>query len=162
MKSRNHDKNPDNLYQRANERWKKGRLRIAFRLFLAAARAGSISALGIVGYFYDDGIGVKSNRNAALYWYKRAYRRGSALAANNIAVIWRDRHRPDRAMVWFKRAVMLGSTDSNLDIGEILLRNPRNRRRAMSYLTKTCKSRSATQGSREQARALLMDLRKAK
>ena len=67
------------LYRRGDEAWSKGQLRSAFELFLAAARAGLEGAFGTVGNFYHNGIGVRANPDAAIYWYRLAYRAGIAL-----------------------------------------------------------------------------------
>src|SRR5258708_21357640 len=86
------------LFERAYKEWKRKNLRLALRLFLAAAKAGDKGAQVNVGYFYDKGIGVRPDRSKALYWYKRAYRRGDSGAANNIATIWRDEQKMKQAL----------------------------------------------------------------
>ena len=148
----------NDLYRRAEEEWRRGRLRPAFRLFLAAAKAGMAPAFSTVGQFYDRGDGIKANENAALYWYRRAYRNGDYSAANNIGCIWRDRNKLGRALLWFHRAVRLGDADANLNIAKVYLRNKRDLGKATHYLNKTSKSRLATEGSREEARHLLRGL----
>ncbi len=40
------------LYQRAHQHWRRGRLRSAFRLFLAAAKASMVPAFSTLGQFY--------------------------------------------------------------------------------------------------------------
>jgi len=152
----------NSLYQRADEEWRRGRLRSAFRLFLAAAKAGMASAFGIVGQFYDHGDGVKANGSAALYWYRKAYRHGSNSAANNIGCIWRDRGNLGRAILWLKRAANLGDGDANLNIAKIYLHSKRDLRKATDYLNKTYRSRHATEGSKEEARLLLGELKSKK
>ena len=149
------------LYQSAEEHWRKRRLHAAFRLFLAAAKAGNGPALETVANFYDLGIGVKTNQNAALYWYRRAYQYGSNIAANNIGVIWRDRKKLSRALLWLRRAVDLGDGDANLQIAKIYLGNKLNQGKAIHYLKITCLAANATRGSREEARKLLKQVRKS-
>jgi len=102
--------------------WHRGQLRNAFRLFLVAANASDKASQLNVGYFYDNGVGTKRNREEALRWYKRAYRRGDASAANNIGTIWRDEQKPKRALSWFQPAVKLGDDGSNLEIAMHYLR----------------------------------------
>jgi len=147
------------LYQQADKHWSRGRMRSAFHLFLAAAKAGMVPAFRTVGQFYDRGDGVKASQEAALYWYRRAYRHGSDSAANNIGCILRDRGELSRALWWLKRAVRLGDDDANLNIAKIYLRRERNLKNAIHYLNKTCKSGRATQGSKEEARILLRRLK---
>jgi hypothetical protein len=147
------------LYQRADKEWRRGRLRSAFRLFLAAAKAGIAPAFFMVGSFYDQGDGVRANENAALYWYRRAYRHRDSSAANNIACILRDRGKITQALKWFRRAASLGNDDANLTIAKIYLRNDRNSRKAVYYLAKTRRSRRATEASIEEAERLLRKLK---
>jgi TPR repeat protein len=157
--SRAREVEANRLYQRADKLWSRGRMRSAFRLFLAAAKAGVVPAFRTVGQFYDRGDGVKANQEAALYWYRRAYRHGSDSAANNIGCIWRDRGKLSRAIWWLKRAVKLGDDDANLNIAKIYLRGERNSKKAIQYLNKSCKSGRATEGSKEEARLLLRQLK---
>ena len=105
-------KRADILYERANEAWNRGSMRAAFRLFLAAAKAGNPSAFGTLAQFCDFGKGVKFNESAALYWYRRAYRHGDPAAANNIGCILRDQNKLDAALQWFHRAVKRGDVDA--------------------------------------------------
>jgi TPR repeat protein len=146
------------LYQRADEAWRKGQSRLAYRLFLRAAKAGMTPAFRIVGQFYDDGEGVSTNKNAALYWYSRASENGNESAANNIGCIWRDRGRLDRALRWFRRAVQLGDADANLEIAKIYVRKG-NLPRARPYLEKARRSPWATEQSKEEARLLQGELK---
>lgn len=150
------------LYQQAHNYWSRGRLRPAFRLFLAAARAGMVPAFGIVGQFYDRGDGVEASVTAALYWYRRAYRNGDYSATNNIGCIWRDRGKLSRAIWWLKRAVKFGDDDANLNIAKIYLRRGRDLTKAAEYLNKVRKSKRVTEGSQEEARQLLKRLRCAR
>jgi TPR repeat protein len=150
-----------NLYSRANEEWSRGRLRSAFRLFLAAAEGGSHLAFDTVGYFYDGGVGTKTDLDAALYWYKRAHRRGSAFAANNIGVIYRDRNDLSRAFAWFRRAVRIGDGEANLNIAKIYLRDKTDVKKAAYYLTQA-RETASTEAGKDEAKDLLRKIRKAR
>jgi predicted RNase H-like HicB family nuclease len=143
------------MFSQADKNWEKSKLQSAFRLFLAAAKAGDRAAQTNIGYFYDMGIGTRRNRVSALYWYRRAYRRGDASAANNIATIWRDKHKPQRALAWYRRAVRLGNDSSNLDIAKHYLQNESNLRKAIGYLAKVCQSDRVSQAEEEEAIRLL-------
>ena len=153
------------LYQRAEECWTKGELNAAFKLFLAAAKAGFVPAFDIIACFYGDGVGTKVDQGASLYWYMRSYRETSSwyrnahsTAANNIGCILRDRGEEKKAISWFQRAVKLGDGDANLNIARIYLRNGGNRRNAIHYLQKTIKAPYVTDGSIEEAKALLKQI----
>jgi TPR repeat protein len=142
------------LYRRGDQAWSKGDLRPAFRLFLAAARVGMEGAFSTVGNFYDNGIGVKADPDAALDWYRLAYRRGDRSVANNIGCILRDRKKFGQAIEWFRRAVQQKDGDANLNIAKIYLRKG-DLVKARSYLDKTRRSPWATERSQEEANSLL-------
>ncbi|MBZ5523621.1 MAG: sel1 repeat family protein [Acidobacteriia bacterium] len=146
------------LFLRASKQWDRGELRSAFRLFMAAAKAGDRGAQVNVGYFYDRGVGVRKNRSEALYWYKRAYRRGDAGAANNIGTIWRDEKNARRALFWFQQAVSLGDDGSNLEIARHYLRIEHNPSKARDYLEKVCASNRVSEMEAEEAKRLLRRL----
>src|SRR6266568_8045078 len=115
--------NGTKLFVRANEQWERRRLKSAFRLMLAAAKSGDSGAQVDLGYFYDTGIGVKRNRKAALYWYRRAARRGEGAAAANIGTIFRDEKDMKRALSWFRRAAKMGNGDANLEMAKIYMQS---------------------------------------
>lgn len=83
----------DRRFDAASTLWDQGELRRAFRLFLSGAKAGDVSCQVNLGYFYDEGIGVKANPIRALFWYRKAYRAGCPEAACNIGIIlWHHWH----------------------------------------------------------------------
>jgi len=145
------------LYTRADEEWREGRARSAFRLFLSAARAGATPALGIVAQFYDQGYGVRTDPAQALRWYREAHRHGDHSVANNIGCILRDQGKLRQAISWYERAARAGDGDANLNIAKIHLNRGSNKR-AADYLRKTCSSPWATQGSKEEAGVMLKAL----
>jgi TPR repeat protein len=116
-------------------------------LFRAAARAGDVDALLNVGLFYDDGIGVRSSHKKALALYRRAYRRGSGGAANNIGIMMRNRGEVDRALAWFQRAVRAGIDDSHLHLAEIYEARG-DFRRAIGHLKRIQRSNMVTEITR--------------
>ena len=128
--------NGDELLIQAAKQEQLGNLRLAFQLYLAAAKAGDTGGQLNVGNFYDTGTGVRRNRVAALYWYKRAYRRGLSSAASNIGIMWRNEKKPKRALEWFQKTVRLGDDEANLEIAKHYLHSKRNPRKAIPYLQK--------------------------
>lgn len=148
------------LSVRAERKLDEGKLRSAFRLYLAAAKGGGIGAQINLGNFYDDGTGVTRNRELALYWYRRAYRRGDASAANNIGVVFRKEGKLTRALAWFERAVELGDIDSNLEIAKIYLQE-NDRAKAARYLRRVCEAKAnrVFESYREEAQSLLASIR---
>jgi len=147
------------LFLRADKLWDRGNVRLAFSVFMDAARAGDIGAQHNIGYFYDRGIGTRRNRTKALYWYKRAYRHGYASAATNIGTVWRDSQQPRRALFWFQRAVQMGDDDANLEIAKHYLQSGRNPRQAIPFLEKVRRSAKVSESSVDEAERLLKNAR---
>jgi TPR repeat protein len=147
--------NTEELFIRAAKQEEKGKFRSAFLLYLAAAKSGDTSCQVNVGNFYDDGTGVRRNRKAALYWYKRAYRRGDACAANNIGVMWRNEKKLKRAVQWFKKSVRLGNEEANLEIAKYYLGHEHNQVKAIRHLEKVLRSNTVSEAGMEEAMALL-------
>jgi TPR repeat protein len=146
--------NEQELFTRAHAAWERGDTRDAFRLFRLGANAGDASAQLNVGYMYDEGIGVRSSRQKALDWYRRAYRRGSAAAANNIGLVLRDKGRYSDAVRWLERARRRGDADSGLSIAEIYLKLG-DTARAVRYLNQVRSSKSVTEETYRRATSLL-------
>ncbi len=144
------------LFERADKQWSAGKLKSAFRLFLAAAKGGDFACQVNLGTFYCDGIGVRPNRKLALYWYRRAYRQGYGPAAQCIGILFRDEGKPRRAIAWLERAAKLGDGDANLDIAKIYLVGG-DRTKAIRYLRRTsrAKANEVTEASRKEAEGLL-------
>jgi uncharacterized protein len=145
----------ESLWLRAEKCEEQGRMRVAFRLMLAAAKLGSTSAQINVGNYYDDGSGVRRSVSEALYWFRRAYRRGDSTAAHNIGCVWRKEGRLRRSLYWFHRSVELGDAESNLDIGKHFLGYAKNPRKAVVYFKRVKPSRWVSEAGLEEAQRLL-------
>jgi TPR repeat protein len=150
----------EELFVRAEKMEESGQLRSAFRLFLAGAKAGETGCQLNVGNYYDHGTGVRRNRKAALYWYKRAYWRGMACAAHNMGIVWRNDKNPRRALGWFQKAVQLGDDESNLEIAKHYLRNENNPVKAIRHLEKVLRSNWVSEAGMEEATMLLRRTKK--
>jgi TPR repeat protein len=153
----------DDLFTRADGQWEAGNLRSAFRLFLAAAKGGDPSSQTSLGYLYDRGIGVKPNRALALYWYRRAYRKGVSSAASNIGSLYREENKPKQALEWFERAIQLKDVQPNLYIAQIHLQRG-DRTEAVRHLRKVLKAKpwEVFGGSHEEAQRILKRLSRPK
>lgn len=150
----------EKLFRRAANYEEQRDMRSAFRLYLKAAKNGDSGSQLNVANLYDAGDGVRRNCEAALYWYKRAYRRGSASAASNIGVSWRNEKKPKLALEWFRKAVRLGDDEANLEIALHYLREERNPAKAVPYLERVRESSCVTQAGAERAARLLQGIRK--
>ena len=152
------------IHQRANRQWEAGNLKSAFRLFLAGAKAGEVACQNILGTFYSDGLGIKPNREKALYWYRVAYRRGDFCAAHNLGILFRDEGNPKAALKWFERAVKRGLIDTNLDLARIYLDSIPNHKKAIYHLRMILKAeplREVSRDSQAKARHILKKLKVA-
>jgi len=150
----------DALFLRADKLEDSGKLKAAFRLFLAGAKLGDRSCQLNVGNYYDDAKGVQRDRIKALYWYKRAYRRGDASAAHNMGILWRNEGQPKRALSWFKRAVKMGDEEANLEIAKYFIQNEESPRKAIRYLEKVCRSDWVSEAGAEEAAKLIQQARR--
>jgi TPR repeat protein len=147
------------LFVRADKLEDSGKLKAAFRLFLAGAKAGDIGCQVNVGNYYYDAKGIRRNREAALYWYKQAYQRGNSSAASNIGIMWRNEGSPRRALSWFKRAVKMGDDEANLEITRYYIKDEDSLRRALPHLRKVVKSNWVTEAGAEEAASLLKQVK---
>jgi TPR repeat protein len=150
----------DERFNQACDLWDKRRLKEAFRLFLSAAEDGDRASQLNIGYFYDCGIGIKKNTNAALRWYKKAHKRGDSSATHNIGTIYRDRGETKRGLQWFERALARGNDGSALDIGKVYLMEG-NLQLAAKYLERARNSQSESEDTVEQAAELLRQVHKS-
>lgn len=150
----------DDLFRRAENQYEKGKLKSAFRLYLAAAKGGDPSCQMNLGNFYNSGIGVKPNRDLALLWYRRAYRQGSGAAAHNIGLLFRREGNFNQAVAWLGRAAKKHDGDANLTIAKIYLESKNDKPKAIHYLKQTLKAnrRYMLAESREEAHGLLKRL----
>jgi len=155
----------EEIYLRGQRQQDSGNLKSGFRLLLAAAKLGDSGAQHNLGYTYDIGIGVRPNRTAAMFWYKKAYRngRGGGSPANNIGTIFRDEHNYPAAVRWFRRAVRYGNVDANLELARIYLKNPRQQNKApacLKEILKTTPPIGVGEDDQREARKLLKQFEK--
>jgi TPR repeat protein len=144
----------DSLVVRANELAEDGKNREAVQLLLKAAKAGNLSAQLNLGVHLATGKGARPSREKALYWYKRAARRGYAAAASNIGCIYRDQRRARLALRWFEKAVALGDDDAMLEVAKLCLGTLRDTKRAKRLLAKVLSSKRVTLDTQEEAARL--------
>jgi TPR repeat protein len=106
----------------------------SFRSFLKAAKLGDEEAQVIIGYDYAYGITGEYDREEAIRWWKRAYRKGSSAAAYNLGMFFRDAKQWKKAVKWFERAVQAGDEDGLIEIAKIHLRYLGDRPAGLRYL----------------------------
>lgn len=88
---------------------------MAIRLFRKSAEMGCVPALARLGRIYDDLL--KPARPAlAVHWYKQGVRRGSDVAAQNLAMHYKQLGKTRWYRHWLKRAADLGDDDSRAEL----------------------------------------------
>ena len=159
-KSSRHSKlaQSDELFVLAARQEDKGNVRRAAQIYLAGARAGDSGCQLNLGNLYEAGSGVRCDRAAALYWYKRAYKQGSASAAHNIGVMWRNEKKFAQALGWFKKAVATRDDESSLEIAKYDLAVKNNPAKAVRYLKTVVRSNRCSEAGVEEAKELLRQL----
>jgi TPR repeat protein len=77
-----------------------------------------VNCLERVANMLDLGLGCTADKALAMRCYQRAWRRGSNIAANNIAILYREAGNPRAMFRWFKRAVERGDEGANVDLAK--------------------------------------------
>jgi tetratricopeptide (TPR) repeat protein len=178
--AKNNDEKIDRLFNAADEAWEDGDLKKAADLFRQCAELGDVAAMLNVGYFLDEGLGVKADKSQAMTWYRKAYDLGDASAANNIAILHREKGELTAAWEWFEKAAELGDGDAHVELAKIHLEGlgvPVSEDKARAHLEKALgfpvdpgedsdedalEQDYITEGSHEEATAMLEALGKAK
>jgi TPR repeat protein len=150
----------DKLFIRADKHYDRGEMKAGFRLMLAAANLGDSGAQMNVGNYYDDATGVRRNRSAALYWYKRAYRRGERCAAHCIGILYRNEGELRRSLSWFNRAVTMGDDEAHLEIGKHYLNKENDPAKAIPHFECVMQSDWVTEAGAEEAARLLVQAKR--
>lgn len=95
----------------------------AMSLFLQSANAHNVKAMVYLGYMYENGYGVKQDKNKGIEWYSKAADRGYDIAQHNIANMYYQGNGVERnykrALEWFKKAAEQGLPESQFYIGEM-------------------------------------------
>ncbi len=162
-KNQSHVDQARKLFKKADHAESRGDLQAAHRFLRAAAQLGNEDAQNTLGYYYDVGKGVPKDRSLALYWYRRAYRRGhgSALAALNIGTIFRAENKTKRAIIWFTKGVKAGIVEGNLDIAKLYLKNSKTKLKAIHHLKLVCQAKvpfNVGEDSQVEAKLLLENI----
>lgn len=90
-----------------------GQTNSAFRLFLVGAKSWDESCQQVLGYLYDEGIGVKANDEQAAFWYSLACTVGrSSAAAYNLSLLYKRNGYLDLAGKYMRRAAELGDAEA--------------------------------------------------
>jgi len=98
--------------------YEDGHVARAARLFLKAARLGSVEAQVNLGNILAAGTrSAAPDFDGARFWYRKAAERGSPEAAWNLAISYRGRGNVRMHRFWLERAARMGSEDAIEQIG---------------------------------------------
>ena len=151
----------DLLYMEADLLDERGRYAEALPLLLKGAKADNTSCQILLGNYLSDGRrGVPIDRARAIYWYKRAYKRGSSTAASNLAITYRKRGDENEAYRWFEFAVKSGDNEAHLALAKIWLYERGNGTKAIKHLKAVFRGNphDVSELGRDEARTMLRRL----
>jgi TPR repeat protein len=145
-------------FDKAYQFYEKGMPEEAFSWFLKGAEAGDTSCMIWVGVLYGDGVKEDTKNKKEISWYERAWNNGELSAANNLAIVYKNKKHYSEAEHWFKEAICAGDGDANLELAKMLISLGREYKEVRSYLTATIESIYVTEGSIEEAQTLLKSI----
>lgn len=130
----------------------------ALLCLVAAAKRGHVFSQTNLGNFYSSGIGTKRDPSRAAYWYRTAYRNGSALGAYCMGVDKLDEESIRGAVFWFKRAAQRRHGGAIVKLAEIYLSRRGGKKKALALLRgiQYLSDSEASESDREDAERLLL------
>lgn len=152
----------DALFRIAHAAEEAGNYELARQSFERAASLGCANCLTRLAYMFDVGIGVETDKPRAMHLYRRAWRQGSQVAANNIAILYREQRKHRLMFQWFLRAANGGDDDALVELAKCYLRGVGVRKSgqdALQCLASALSSGCITEASREEAQALMDGMR---
>lgn len=143
------------LFQLGHEAYLADHFEEAFALFLEAAMAGDIDAMGRVSLMYYDGEGVKKDIEKSIYWDLKSAKLGSSSAMTNLAITYRDLGNIEEALSWFNKALSSGDIDAAIEIAKIHLHSVGKNSESRRLLKIVVNSEEAIESVKEEAESLL-------
>ncbi len=150
--------NTDALLHIAHAAGEKGDLDLARQCYEQGAALGDAECLQALAYMYDVGDGVPEDKSLAMKLYRKAWRRGSHAAANNIAILYRERRKIGMMFRWFERVAIAGDGGARLEMAKCYLAGSGVRKdpqAALRCLVMAVGSVYITEFEREEAQAML-------
>jgi TPR repeat protein len=111
-----------------------------------------------LGLMFDKGVGCDVDKATAMRCYRRAWQARDVVAANNIAVLYRETGNRRAMFQWFKRAADAGDDGAFIRLAECYLTGTGTRRsstRAAACLDRAAEGGSLSDAEREEAELLL-------
>jgi hypothetical protein len=153
----------DALFRIADAAEEAGNDELARQSFERGAALGDAFCLMRLGLMYDvGGLGVTVDKLRAMQFYRRAWRKGCPGAANNIAILYRERGNRRAMFQWFKREADAGDGSAHLDLAKCYLAGTGVRKSvqtALRCLATAISSEYIAEAEREEAQAIMETLR---
>jgi len=153
----------DALYRIANAAEEAGNHEFARQSYERGAALGDAFCIFRLAHMYDVGeLGEPPDKVRAMELYRRAWRKGCPGAANNIAILYRERGNRRAMFQWFKREADAGDGSAQLDLAKCYLKGTGVRKCAQSALrclASAISSEYIADFEREQAQELMERLR---
>jgi len=137
-------------FGRARELWERG------------AALGDPHCWVGLGFMFDVGQGVEIDKDRAMHCYMAAWRSRNAVAANNIAVLYREKGDRWAMFRWFKRAAEQGDVGAYLEMAKCYrdgIGVAKSHDEAVRCLARAMSGTGLTEGEREEAGELLASAR---
>jgi len=115
-----------------------------------------------LGLMFDNGVGCDVDKVAAMQCYRRAWRLRDVVAANNIAILYREGGNNRAAFRWFERAADAGDTGAHVELAKCYATGSETRKslkKAEASLHLAINGR-LSEAEREEAELLLTRLQK--
>jgi hypothetical protein len=153
-------KDAESLFVQADRFEEARQFRKAFRCFCKAAELGHTCSQVNLGNYYASGTGVRKDYSKASYWYKRAFRNGSAIAARNLAIDRLSLGDVRSAILWLKKAVEQRDGRSFVLLARIYSRQRGGKDKARRLLRRVSRldKSQASELDQEDARVLLSEI----
>ena len=96
----------------------RGKFDAAARIYVMAAKRGSVICMTNLANTLDDHASVK-DPESAVDWYKKAYRSGFAPAAYNLGIHYKTAGKGRWQVFWLKRAADMGDEDAKEELAAL-------------------------------------------
>jgi TPR repeat protein len=139
-----------------------GDFALAHDRFAQCAALGDEAGWTRLGYLFDVGLGVPVDKAEAMRCYRKAWRKRSTVAANNIAILYRERGNRRAMFRWFERAALEGDGSAHFNLAKCYLNGTGVRRSleaAQRRLVIAASHADLYEDERDEAEELLAELR---
>lgn len=149
----------EDQFAKADQLFKDGDYRAAFKLFLSLAKMGDASAMTRVALMCGEGQGAEYSFEESLKWDMKAAEAGNPIALLNLGITYRRHGDAKRAREWFEKALQGGDGEAALELAKMYMISDLETPRVKNYLQVALASKNMCEASREEAERLLDELK---